>query len=280
MTARTPALAAVAAAVALIPLGGCGESKKKATKDGGDFKRSTQVDNRYLPLRPGTRFVLVGKTREGRRRVPHRVEFLVTDLTKVVNGVRTVVVWDRDYTEDRLVEGELAFFAQDDAGNVWSYGEYPEEYEDGKLKGAPSTWIPGVAGAKPGIMMQAAPRTGTPEYSQGLAPAIDFADRARVKAAGGRTCVQAGCYSGVLVTEERSPDEPDARQLKYYAPGVGVVRIGFTGEGQDEGLVLARVDHLSAAERRAAARGALELDRRAYRVARKVYGGTPRAVGG
>ena len=279
MTARTGALAVLVAAAALIAA--CGESKKKeAGKGGSRFDHSTRIDNRYLPFRPGTKYVLVGKINEGKKRVPHRVEFLVTDLTKVVTGVRTVVVWDRDYNRGRLVEGELAFFAQDDAGNVWSYGEYPEEFEDGKLAGAPSTWIPGVAGAKPGIMMKGAPRLGTPEYSQGLAPAIDFADRARIKAVGQRTCVPAGCYSNVLVTEERSPDEPNARQLKYHAPGVGVVRVGFTGEGQDEGLVLERVERLSSAERRRVAQGALELDRRAYRVARAVYGATPRAVGG
>ncbi len=58
--------------------------------------------------------------------------FTVTDLTKVVNGVRAVVVWDRDYASGELQETELAFFAQDNDGNVWHLGEYPEEYETGK----------------------------------------------------------------------------------------------------------------------------------------------------
>jgi hypothetical protein len=272
-----------ACALAVIAISGCGDNgsnKGEQKGSAGKFGSPTRIGNPFLPLHPGTKFVLVGKIKEGGKRVPHRVEFLVTDLTKVVHGVRTRVVWDRDYDNGRLVEGELAFFAQDDAGNVWSYGEYPEEWEGRKLAGAPSTWIPGVQGAKPGIMMKGAPRAGTPEYSQGLAPAIDFRDRARVKATGQRTCVPTGCYSGVLVTEERSPDEPNARQLKYYAPTVGNVRVGFTGEGQDEGLVLQRVVQLTAAERKRAAAGALALDRRAYCIARKVYGATPRAVAG
>jgi hypothetical protein len=47
----------------------------------------------------------------------------------MVDGVQTVVAWDRDFLEGKLQEQELAFFAQDDQGNVWNFGEYPEEYE-------------------------------------------------------------------------------------------------------------------------------------------------------
>ena len=47
----------------------------------------------------------------------------------------------------RLQEQELAFFAQDDQGNVWNFGEYPEEYDNGKFTGAPSTWIRNEGGA-------------------------------------------------------------------------------------------------------------------------------------
>ena len=43
----------------------------------------------------------------------------------MINGVNAVVVWDRDFQNGELVEEELAFMAQDDAGNVWSLGEYP-----------------------------------------------------------------------------------------------------------------------------------------------------------
>ena len=61
--------------------------------------------------------------------------FTVTDLTKEINGVRTVVLWDRDINAGKLLEGELALWAQDDDGNVWLLGEYPEEYdENGKFE--------------------------------------------------------------------------------------------------------------------------------------------------
>src|SRR3990170_3720292 len=67
----------------------------------------------------------------------------------------------------QLVETELAFFAQDDDGNVWNLGEYPEEYENGEFVGAPSTWIAGLAGAEAGVHMLAEPRQGTGYYLQG-----------------------------------------------------------------------------------------------------------------
>jgi hypothetical protein len=49
------------------------------------------VENRAFPLVPGTQFVYRGKIIEGGASTPHSVVFTVTDLTKVVDGVRTVV---------------------------------------------------------------------------------------------------------------------------------------------------------------------------------------------
>jgi hypothetical protein len=100
-----------------------------------------------FPLRPGTQFKYRGKIVEGDTSEPHTVVFTVTDLTKMVNGVRTVVARDQDFLRGDLQEQELAFFAQDDRGNVWNFGEYPEEYKDGKFTGAPSTWVRGTSGA-------------------------------------------------------------------------------------------------------------------------------------
>jgi hypothetical protein len=206
--------------------------------DYDNFDRSTEIDNEWFPLEPGTQFVYQGSTFEGGRRAPHRVVFTVTDLTKVVDGVRTVVAWDRDYSEGELVETELAFFAQDDDGNVWHLGQYPEEYERGKFVGAP-TWLAGFQNARAGISMKAKPRLGTRSYSQGWGPAVNWTDRARVYQMGRRTCVPVDCYEDVLVMEEFSQEEPDAFQLKYYARDVGNVRVGWRGEDPSkERLVL------------------------------------------
>jgi hypothetical protein len=244
------------------------------------FERSIDIDNRWFPLRPGTQWVSEGSTREEGRRVSHRDVFTVTDLTKVVNGVRTVVIWDRDYSKGRLVEGELTFFAQDNDGNVWHLGQYPEEYEQGKFVAAPA-WLAGLKGAKPGIVMKAKPHLGAPSYSQGFAPPpINWVDHAKVDKVGARTCVPAGCYDNVLVTREFETGKPDAFQIKYYARGIGNVRTGWAGSKDEdhEVLVLVKLRHLGPAALAQVRRSALEIERRAYRISKGVYGRTPPAV--
>jgi len=242
------------------------------------FTHSTRVDNEWSPLPPGTEFVFEGRSNRGRGRLPHRVVTTVTDLTKVIDGVRTVVLWDRDINAGRLLEGELAFQAQDDDGNVWNLGEYPEEYDGGRVDGAPDTWIAGVAGARAGIVMRAAPRPGTSSYLQGWAPTIEFRDRATVLRAGLRDCVPLRCFRNVLVTDETNPAEPaDGHQRKFYAPGVGTIRAKPVGGREEEVLVLIGVRHLSARELADVRRRALVLDRRGYSVSPRVYGRTPRA---
>ena len=134
--------------------------------DAGSFSDPLRIDNAWSPLEPGMRFVYEGRANRGQGRLPHRVVFTVTDLTKVIDGVRSVVLWDRDFNGGRLREGELAFHAQDDDGNIWNMGEYPEEYDGGRVAGAPDTWISGVAGARAGVLMRGLPRPGTPSYLQ------------------------------------------------------------------------------------------------------------------
>ena len=51
---------------------------------------------------------------------------------------------------------------------------------------------------------------------------------------GQETCVAAGCYKDVLVTDEFALDEPEARQLKYYAPGVGNVRVDWMERDEEK----------------------------------------------
>jgi len=247
----------------------------------GRFSSPTRIDNRWLPLAPGTQYILQGSWNRGHGRHAHRVVFTVTDLTKVIDGVRTLVLWDRDYNGGRLLEGELTFHAQDDAGNVWNFGEYPEEYEGGRPAGAPDTWVAGVAGARAGILMRAHPRAGSPSYRQGWAPRIEFGDRARVFATGQKSCVPLGCYENVLVTDETNPFEPsDGHQRKYYAAGVGNIRAAPAGGAEREVLVLMRVVHLGPKALARVRTRALELDKRAYSVSKDVYRHTPPIAGG
>jgi hypothetical protein len=247
--------------------------------DRNNFDQSTTIENEWFPLQPGTQFTYEGSSVEGGKRLPHRVVFTVTDLTKVIDGVRTVVAWDRDYSAGELVETELALFAQDDDGNVWHLGQYPEEYENGEFVDAPA-WIAGFQNARPGISMKAKPELGAPSYSQGWGPAVNWTDRAQVYRTGEETCVPVDCYEDVLVMEEFSEEEPGAFQLKYYAPGVGNVRVGWKGDDPSrETLKLVKLVQLSAEAIADVRAEALKLEKRAYTLSKDVYAHTSPAEG-
>jgi hypothetical protein len=246
--------------------------------DRNKFSKSTTIDNRWTPFTPGTQFVTEGGATVDGERIRRRVVFTVTDLTKVIDGVRSVVAWDRDYNNDVLVEAELAYFAQDDDGNVWQMGQYPEEYEDGKIAGTPA-WIAGLEGAKPGILMRADPQLGTSDYSQGWGPEVEYADRAKVLKVGQKTCVKTGCYEDVLLTQEWDEADPAAKQLKYYAPDVGNVRIGWSGQDEEkETMVLTRLTRLSPDELAKAREAATKLEQSGYKVLKDLMGKTQPAV--
>jgi hypothetical protein len=227
-----------------------------------DFPGRPGISNPFLPMVPGTQLILEGED-EG---VPHRVVFTVTDLVKKIDGVRSLVIWDTDESEGELVESELAFFAQDEDGNVWNLGEYPEEFEDGKFAGAPSTWITGENDAEAGIHMPARTQVSSRQYVQGFAPEIDFLDCAQIVERGVETCVPAGCFDDVLVTHETNLLDPEGGiQSKFHAPEVGIVRVGTVEPPTGEVLQLIEIVRLDSDDMREVRREALRLDRRGYR---------------
>lgn len=244
--------------------------------DPAKFSNSTTVTNPYFPLDPGTRFTWKGHAFDDGERVDRAIEFTVTDMTKVVDGVRTVVAWDRDFTDGELEEIELAFFAQDDAGTVWFFGEYPEEVEGKKIVKSP-LWLAGLRKARPGIMMHSGPRAGTPDYAEGWGGTdVDWTDRGKVDKVGVKNCVPTGCYTDVVVIDEFSREEPGKHQLKYYAPSVGGIRTGWRGAKEDEKeeLALVSLEHLDASQVKSVRKSVLDQEARAYERHPDVYGKT------
>jgi hypothetical protein len=238
---------------------------------GGPFSTPLAITNPLFPLAVGSQFTYEGKIVDSDGTHEHSVIFTVTDLVKHVDGTETVVALDQDYLEGQLQEQELAFFAQDNAGNVWNFGEYPEEYDNGKLSGAPSTWIRGSGGAYGGMHVLGQPRVGS-QYREGLVPAIQFDDVTKITSVSQHACVKAGCYNSVVVADETSPNDPSSgHQIKYYAPGTGLVKVSANGGDSREFLELTAVKHLGAAGLAKWRAEALAMDKRAYRVAAKAY---------
>ncbi|MCA4131378.1 hypothetical protein [Arthrobacter sp. M4] len=250
-----------------------------------DFIQPTQITNPWLTLKPGMQFTTTGTVTDVDGVHPHSVVHTVTGLTKVIDGVTTRVLWDRDYQDGQLQESELAFFAQDRRGSVWLFGEYPEEYENGQLLGAPSTFIHGLARAQAGYAMQGSPHRNTPAYVQAYAPNVNFLDCGDVLYKHLRVCVPTGCYDDVMVIDEFNPlDPPSAgQQRKYYSAGTGLIKITAVGGDSQEFMDLVKIRTLSASEINSINNQALAQDERGYQVSKNVYAKTARAqvqVGG
>jgi len=278
----TATAATAAAAPATVPnpqeLCGPGSAIKFVRSD---FPSTPKINNKWYPLTPGMQYTTTGKvvSADGTTSA-HSVVHTVTGLTKVIDGVKTLVLWDRDFSDGVLAESELAFFSQARKGNVWLFGEYPEEYENGKLAGAPSTFISGIDKAQAGIAIQGDPQRNTPAYVQAYAPNVDFLDCGDVFQKHQRVCVPTGCYNDVLVIDEFNPlDPPSAgHQRKFYSAGTGLVKVTAVGGADQEFLDLVKIKKLSPIELAIVNAQALQQDRRGYTVSKDVYAKTPRAV--
>jgi hypothetical protein len=226
-----PRLAIAAAALAAVALsvgcagGGNGASTRAArsTRPAYDVDTSpadftSKVDNPWFPLKPGNTYVYSG-TRDGQ---PVRDVFRVTGATKVIGGVRCVVIDDRVYTRGRLTERTRDYFTQDRRGNVWYFGEDTAELrKDGTVSSTEGTWHTGVDGAQPGVFMPARPRVGErhrQEYYKGHAE-----DWFRVASLNGRVRVPYGSFAQALETREWTPLEPGVLDSKVYVRGIGQV---------------------------------------------------------
>src|SRR5256714_386267 len=189
------------------------------------------VNNQYFPLPPGRTYVYEGHTAAG---LEHS-EFAVTHRTRQILGVTCIEVHDSVKTDGVLTEDTLDWFAQDVDGNVWYFGENTHELEDGLITTIDGTFMGGVNGDKPGIIMKAHPAVGDfyrQEFS--LNNAEDFAQTLSLNEV---VTTRARTFNHCLKSEETTPLEPDLLEDKFYAPGGGNVVTGDVNTGAREDLV-------------------------------------------
>jgi hypothetical protein len=177
----------------------------------------------YFVLMPGFQLVLEGGDT--------RLAVTVLDETKTLDGVLTRVVEEREWKNGRLYEVSRNYFAMcEQTKDVYYFGEDVDYYENGKVVKHDGTWHAGVNGNRPGLIMPGNPKVGM-RYYQEIAPLVAM-DRAEVVSIT-ETCVTpAGTFSGCLKVKETSAIEFWAKEYKYHAPGIGLIR--------DEDLELVR----------------------------------------
>jgi hypothetical protein len=220
--------------VAWAAAGGTGSHHGPATVDPLHFDQPRA--NAYFPLEPGT----VSRYRGTDEGESFRERVVVTSRTKVIQGVTTTVVRDVLRRADgSLAEKTRDWYAADDDGNVWYFGEATATYDDaGHVESREGSWQAGVDGAVAGTIMPADP-SPTDAYRQELYRG-SAEDQAWIVERRVTTTVPYGKLHDVVRTFEWSRLEKDVVSTKLYAPGLGIVREQDVAGG-DETFVLVSV---------------------------------------
>jgi hypothetical protein len=197
-----------------------------------NFRKPTKITNQYFPLTPGDLYTYYGNL----KKQEVRDTVYVTHNTPTIDGIATVEVRDQVYESGTLTEDTLDWYAQDDRGNVWYFGELATQLPDGTHEGS---WTAGVNGAQPGFIMEAAPQVGD-SYCQENAPGV-AQDAAQVLSLTASRSVPYGSFTNVLQTKDYSLIEPHSEN-KFYARGVGMLE-AVALNGGSENIQLYTIQH-------------------------------------
>jgi hypothetical protein len=240
---RSVPLIAVAAAAVLAGSGGIAalDAPARITQLGyrpaiDPARFTTSITNRYWPIEAGRTWVYLG-TKDG---VPQLEVVVVKRARKTIMGVETVAVEDTVVSGGEIAELTTDWYAQDRAGNVWYFGEAARDYERARVTSTRGSWLAGVDGAQPGIVVKADPHAGGPTYRQEYRAGV-AEDMGRVVRVGETATVPAGTFTDVLRTLDTDALNPGRREHKLYASGVGPIRVESVGTGPAEELELVSV---------------------------------------
>ena len=125
-------------------------------------------ENSYFVLEPGHQVILEGQE-DGEEL---QLTMTVLDETKVVDGVETRVVEEKESEGGDLVEVSWNYFAICKPTNdVFYFGEDVDIYEDSKIVSHEGAWVAGQNGAKAGMIMPGRVEVGL-KYYQEISPGV------------------------------------------------------------------------------------------------------------
>ena len=195
------------------------DSNYKPDVSPAKFTNSTNITNPYYPLAAGKKYIYEGQTDEGLE----RVEEQRLSTTKTILGITCIVGYFKAYVNNKLVEETWDWYAQDNDGNLWYFGEEVNNFNpDGSLKDHGGSWEAGKDGAQPGLIMPAILQVGykyREEYYFNHAE-----DEAEIIGTGLTVTIPLGTYTNCIKTKNWTALEPDAMENKIYAPGIGLIK--------------------------------------------------------
>jgi hypothetical protein len=183
--------------------------------------------NDYFILEPGYKLTLEGV--EDKDTI--RLEVTVLDQTRMIGNVETRVVEERETVNGDLIEISRNYFAMcKQTNSVFYFGEETDVYEKGEIVSHSGAWRADSGNAKAGLMMPGIVLLGS-RYYQEIAPGVAM-DRAEIVSTNESMPTPAGTFESCLKTEETTPLEPEEKEYKYYASGIGLIK--------DEDLLLTK----------------------------------------
>ena len=189
------------------------------------FEDSAVIDNPYFTLTPGT-VSIYEEDFDIEDNGIERHEVVVTEETKDILGITSLVVTDSEYDDDVLTDEKSIYYAQDSQGNVWLLGETITEYEydeAGDLVGTDDSdsWLAGEGQALPGLIMTANPQVGDAYYQRFDIGEVE--NQAEVVESDLDLTINGETFENVIKIKESSVLEPEESDFNYYAPDVGLV---------------------------------------------------------
>jgi hypothetical protein len=146
----------------------------------------------------------------------------VLNETKIIDGVETRVVEERETNEGQLAEISRNYYAIDRTNDsVYYFGEDVNDYNDGKVVGHGGSWLAGVNGNRFGLMMPGKPKAGY-KYYQELAPKVAM-DRSEIVSVDEKVATSFGSYEHCLHIKDGSAIEKGTDD-KWYVPGIGLIK--------------------------------------------------------
>jgi hypothetical protein len=198
------------------------------------FSAPTTVDNPLFPISDLHSAILLGND-EGN---PLRIETVLLPEPKVIDvdgqEVETLVSQFVSYLDGRIHEVALDWYAQDDAGNVWYFGEDVFNYEDGVVADTDGTWIAGEDGP-PGMIMPAEPQIGQAYRPENI-PDLVF-EEVTVKSLDLTVDGPRGPVPGAMIGTENHLLEGNYED-KTFAPGYGEFSSGVGANLEALGLAV------------------------------------------
>jgi hypothetical protein len=200
------------------------------------------ITNPYFPLTPGTVFHYLNRTIEGEDTTYAQVEVSVLTDTKIISGVQCRTVHDVVMVNGNVTEDTYDWYAQDNSGNVWYFGEHTKSMKDKNGSTTEGSWKAGEQNACPGIIMWARPQDHIGEiyYQEFLVGIAE--DQAQVFNTNNKVDVPYGKFNNCLKTKEFTNLEPGVIEYKYYAANVGLLKTEMVAGG-NELEVLTSITH-------------------------------------